>query len=111
MAPDFETWAMRGLVGVLGLAVAWFIKREVGSRDKDTEVLRAEFASALETISERFAANMSKISKTLDGLTTAVSDLRLMVGKEYATREEVQELEERSERRLRECKGTCQRSL
>jgi len=107
MPTDFETWAMRGLVASLGLTLAWFIRRDDCTKTKAIETLREDYTSSLEAFSERFGSSLDRINGTMSGLAGAISDLRLMVGREYATREEMQGLEERCERRLAQCANAC----
>ena len=107
MTADFETWAMRGLVAVMGAALSWFVVRLVTSRDAELKALRSEYLEDMRVISDRFAESTDKMNGTISGLSKAISDLQVMVGKEYATRDELAEQEERTERRMAACRAAC----
>lgn len=105
MSADFETWVMRGVVAALGSCVAWFVAHGINAREAALKDFRREYTDEIKTISDRFAESLDQINGTMAGLSRAITDLQIMVSKEYATGDELKEMENRFERRLADCRG------
>lgn len=105
MSADFETYAMRGLVGVLAACLAPFVWREVRGKDilwnvvhknrEDHEAAlkdaRTSFARALERVSDQFRQSIDALNITLGALGTTVSQLDRTMAREYATKDDLRD--------------------
>jgi chromosome segregation ATPase len=105
MGTDFETYAMRGLVAVLGAALAAFIWREITSKDKlwrainqnrlDHEAAlkdaRDSFTRALDRVAGQFRLSIDSLNTTIASLSTTVSKLDSTMAREYATKDDLRE--------------------
>jgi hypothetical protein len=78
MGSDFETWAMRALISMLGSGLAFFIAREI-----------------------------KHLNETVSALALAISDFRETVAKEYATRKQLEDAEDRFQKTVERCQDTC----
>jgi chromosome segregation ATPase len=105
MGTDFETYAMRGLVAVLGAALAAFIWREITSKDKlwrainqnrlDHEAAlkdaRDSFTRALDRVAGQFRLSIDSLNTTIASLSTTVAKLDSTMAREYATKDDLRE--------------------
>jgi chromosome segregation ATPase len=105
MGADFETYAMRGLVAILGAALAAFVWREVTSKDKlwkavnqnrlDHEAAlkdaRDSFSRALERMADQFRLSIDSLNATIGSLSATVSKLDSTMAREYATKDDLRD--------------------
>jgi CRISPR/Cas system-associated endonuclease Cas1 len=105
MGADFETYAMRGLVAVLGAALAAFIWREVTAKDKlwkavnqnrlDHEAAlkdaRDSFTRALERVTGQFRLSIDSLNTAIGSLSTTVAKLDSTMAREYATKDDLRD--------------------
>jgi chromosome segregation ATPase len=105
MGTDFETYAMRGLVAVLGTALAAFIWREVTSKDKlwkavnqnrlDHEAAlkeaRDSFTRALERVASQFRLSIDSLNATIGSLSATVAKLDSTMARDYATKDDLRD--------------------
>lgn len=106
LSAGFETWAYRGVIGILIYVLGWLlVKRfeqqskiwEVVQRNKETSdkalvAARAEFTSALKDTMLSFRASLEQLNGTVKEVGTTLKDLQITIGREYATRIELKEL-------------------
>jgi ABC-type transporter Mla subunit MlaD len=105
MGADFETYAMRGLVAILGAALAAFVWREVTSKDKlwkavnqnrlDHEAAlkeaRDSFSRALERVTGQFRQSIDSLNTAIATLSTTVAKLDTTMAREYATKDDLRD--------------------
>ena len=105
MASDFEVYAMRGLVGLLGMCVVTFVGRELAQKDsiwktvtKNREAhelalaeARKEFTESLDRIAGQFRSAIDAINTTLSGLAVTMGKLDATMAREYASKADLKE--------------------
>jgi hypothetical protein len=105
MGAEFETYAMRGLVTILGAALAAFIWREVTAKDKlwkavnqnrlDHEAAlkeaRDSFTRALERVTGQFRLSIDSLNTAIGSLSTTVAKLDSTMAREYATKDDLRD--------------------
>ena len=106
MASDFEIWAMRGLVGLLGTGLLIFVGRELSQKDaiwrtvtKNREAheqaladARKEFTESLDRIAGQFRSAIDAINTTLSGLAVTMGKLDATMAREYASKADLKEV-------------------
>jgi hypothetical protein len=106
LSAGFETWAYRGVIGILIYVLGWLlVKRfeqqskiwEVVQRNKETSdkalvAARVEFTSALKDTMLSFRTSLEQLNGTVKEVGTTLKDLQITIGREYATRIELKEL-------------------
>lgn len=122
---EFETWAMRGLVVVLGATVGKLIwdrwKRQDSmeaafkvsleeQREQLTEALnkqREEWTSAVNTLSSRVATSIDGLNQTVAQLAQSIGELNATTAREYATRMDLKDAKKELREDLQRCAERC----
>ena len=102
MATDFETWAMRGLILVLGYSVAYLGKRAILLRDKHMDeqaeahslelaAMRKEFGTHLQEISSQTNHSFDSFNSGLSHLNQTLTELRITLAEKYVTFDDLKE--------------------
>ena len=105
MGGDFETYAMRGLVVVLGAIIGAFLMRELRGKDalwktvnknrEDHETALKEaregFTRALERVTGQFRQSIESLNTAIASLSTTVAKLDSTMAREYATKEDLRD--------------------
>lgn len=105
MSADFEVYAMRGLVALMGLALGAFIWREIRGKDalwkvvhknredneRDLKDARDGFTRALERVTGQFRLSIDSLNTAIASLSTTVAKLDTTMAREYATKEDLRE--------------------
>lgn len=121
MSAEFETYAMRGAVAVMGAIIGAFIWREVKGKDalwktvhKNREHMeaqldeaRAEFAGMLERVVARFTTSVDALNGTLATLSQSVARLEATVAKEYVSKAELQTVKQDLQREMDQHAENC----
>ena len=95
MGSEFETYAMRGVVALLGAAIGAFGWREITSKDglrTTIETNRIETTAMLDRITGQFRSSIDAINSTLATLSGTIGRLDATMAKEYASKDDMKAL-------------------
>lgn len=111
---DFETWAMRGAVAIMGGWLTKLVYDRWKRQDKMEEAFkealdlqRKEFEASLNALTTRFQASIDQLNSTIVGLSQSIGKLDASVAKEYASETDLRESEGRWREALKSCADRC----
>lgn len=105
MSGEFETYAMRGLVVLMGAIIGAFLMRELRGKDalwnvvnknredheNALEEARESFTRALERVTNQFRLSIDSLNTAIASLSTTVAKLDSTMAREYATKEDLRD--------------------
>jgi uncharacterized membrane-anchored protein YhcB (DUF1043 family) len=111
-------WAVAGVLVMLLLsALAWFVAREIQSKDKiETKLVDMEkrWQDAIDRQSAHFANSIDMLSRSVGELSKTIGEFKVWTLEKYAEKDDLEQIErvcrdryESHQREMKRCQDTC----